>query len=77
MVFDDEEIQESRRRESAQKAAAKEFAAEKRRTLKRFSAAALKTKKANDERAFAEQLRNLDVNENSPEWKKAWEYFYS
>jgi hypothetical protein len=31
--------------------------------------------KAKDERAFAADLRRANVRENSPEWKRAWEYF--
>lgn len=76
-VDDREDIERSRTQEQALAGAGKREAAERRRALKRFSVAALKAKKANDARAFAEQLRALEISEDSPEWKKAWEYFYS
>lgn len=73
---DTKEIERSGTQEQALTGAAEREAAERRRALKRFSVAALKAKKANDARAFAEHLRILKISEDSPEWKKAWEYFY-
>jgi hypothetical protein len=71
------EIEKSRREEQALVSGAKRAAAERKESLKRFSTAALKAKKANDARAFGEQLRLLKIVEGSPEWTKAWKYFYS
>lgn len=71
------EIEQVRAQEQGLASAAKREAIEKRKILKLFSEKALKAKKARDARAYAEQLRFLKIREDSPEWKKAWEFFYS
>lgn len=73
----DEEIEQVRPQEQTLRSAAKREAIEKRRILKLFSEKALKAKEAKDSRAYAGQLRFLKIREGSPEWKKAWEFFYS
>jgi len=77
MAIEDDEIENSRQQEQAGASAAKREAAERRKILKLFCRKALRAKKARDARAYAEQLRLLKVDENSSEWKKAWEFFYS
>jgi len=72
-----EDIEKVRRQELGVAGAAKREAAEKRRILRLFSEKALKAKKARDARAYAEQLRLLKIAEDSPEWKNAWDFFYS
>ena len=72
-----DEIEWARMEEQGLASRAKREAAEKKRVLKRFSDAALKAKRAKDARAFTQQLRLANVDENSPEWEKAWKYFYS
>jgi len=76
MVFDDDEIERSRIQEQANTNKAKREAAERKQTRNALSRSALRAKKAKDARAFAMQLRLANVRENSPEWKKAWDYFY-
>jgi len=71
------EIEQVRAQEEGLASAPKREAIEKRRILKLFSEKALKAKKAKDARAYAEQLRFLKIREDSPEWKKAWEFFHS
>jgi len=72
-----DEIERARSQEQKLAGKAKREAAERKRQLKLFSNAALRAIKAKDARAFTELLRYANVRENSPEWKKAWEYFYS
>jgi hypothetical protein len=50
---------------------------ERKRILKIFSGKALSAIQAKDARAFAVALREANVTENSPEWKRAWELFRS
>lgn len=75
MVFDEDEIEESRGQESAKSAPARRAAAEKRLRTKIYADMALKAKKAKDALTLRPWLGN--VRENSEEWKIAWEYFYS
>jgi hypothetical protein len=77
MAIEDDEIEKSRQQEQAGASAAKRGASERRKILKIFSQKALRAKKAKDARAYAEQLRLLKIDEDSLEWKKAWEFFYS
>jgi len=77
MAIDDEEIEKSRQQEQAGASAAKREASERRKILRVFSEKALRAKRTKDARAYAEQLRRLKIDENSLEWKKAWEFFYS
>jgi hypothetical protein len=51
--------------------------AERERILKIFSGKALRAIQAKDARAFAAALREASLSENSPEWKRAWEFFRS
>jgi len=51
--------------------------AERERILRIFSEKALRAIQAKDARAFAVALREANVAENSPEWKRAWELFRS
>ncbi len=76
MVLKDDEIEKSRTQDQALTAAAKREAAEKKRLIRILTGSALKAKKSKDARAFAKQLKLGNVSENSPEWKKAWDYFY-
>jgi hypothetical protein len=77
MVSDDGDIEDSRISDQAKKGPARRAAAEKLRRINIYAKAALKAKKANDARAFAEALRLGNVSENSQEWRDAWKYFYS
>lgn len=71
-----DEIEEARLQDQAGTAAAKREAAEKRRQIRIFSAKAKRIRKANDQRAYGELLREAKIREDSPEWKFAWDYFY-
>ncbi len=51
--------------------------ADRERILRIFSRKALRAIQAKDARAFAVALREANVTENSPEWKRAWELFRS
>ncbi len=46
------------------------------RKIKKAQRAAVKAIKEKDARALTEQLKLADVQENSPEWKRAWKAFY-
>ena len=70
-----QDIEDVRSAEQAAGGAAKESAAERRRLLQIFTRKALAALQANDERAYAEQLRLAGVREDSPEWKAAWELY--
>jgi len=67
-------IQEEKRRLSG---TARSESAERKRTLRIFSGKALRAIQARDARAFAVALRQANVTEDSPEWKRAWEVFHS
>jgi len=51
--------------------------AQRERILKIFSGKELRAIQAKDARAFAVALREANVSEDSPEWKRAWEFFRS
>jgi hypothetical protein len=72
-----DEIEQVRAQDQGLASPGKREAAEKRKILKIFSEKALKAKKAKDARAYAEQLRFLQISENSVEWKNAWKFSYS
>jgi hypothetical protein len=76
MTSDEKEISEVRRQEQAGLSANKREAQEKRRQMGIFMEKARKAKRTNEPRAFEEALRGANVSENSPEWKRAWDYFY-
>jgi hypothetical protein len=65
MVSKDDEIERSRSEDENAASAAKREAAERKRILKIFSRKALKAIKANDARAYAEQLKLLGISEAS------------
>jgi len=46
------------------------------RRLREFAAGATKAKQAKDARTFTELLKNAGIPENSPEWARAWKFFY-
>jgi hypothetical protein len=76
MVLDDKEIERSRKDGiAASRSKIKRDAAAQESRRKAFSKKAYEALKANDERAFAEQLRLANVLEGSEEWKRAWKYF--
>jgi hypothetical protein len=77
MTFDEDEIRRARAEEQAAKGAARQAAEEKRRKLKLVSERALRAKQTGDARAFSELLRLGHVREDSVEWRKFWEWFYS
>lgn len=78
MVLDDDEIEKSRMEDqSGRPSQAKRDAAELRRSRKIIAQKALRAKKANDARAYRENLRLLRIVEGSQEWKNAWKFFYS
>jgi hypothetical protein len=67
-------IQEEKRKLAG---AAGRESTERERILKIFSGKALRAIQAKDARAFAVALREANVSEDSPEWKRAWEFFRS
>jgi hypothetical protein len=80
MADEDRELDEIERtcaQEQSLTGKPKREAAERKRLLKVFSQAALRAMKARDARAFTALLRHANVRENSPEWERAWKYFYS
>jgi hypothetical protein len=77
MVSKDDEIKLSRSQDESLAGAPKREANERKRIMKIFSRKALQAIKANDARAYAEQLRLLKISEDSAEWKNAWKLFHS
>ena len=76
VALDDDEIEASRREAiSASRSKARRDAALQESRRKQFSKKAYEALRMGDERAFAEQLRQANVQEDSEEWKRAWEYF--
>ena len=66
-------IQEAKRKGSRR--GPRDQAAE--RAKKKLASDALKIIKGKDARAFTELLRQAGIREGSPEWKNAWNLFYS
>jgi hypothetical protein len=76
MVLDDEEIERSRKDDiAAARSKMKRDAAAQESRRKGFSRKAYEALRTNDERAYAEALRQANVLEGSEEWKRAWKYF--
>ena len=76
MVLDDKEIERSRKGDVAStRSKAKRDATAQESRRKEFRRKAYQALRTNDERAFAEQLRQANVLEGSEEWKRAWKYF--
>jgi hypothetical protein len=76
MTLKDDEIHRSRLQDSKRPSKAKQEAADRADLQRRVSRALLRAKTANDARAYAEALRDGEIEESSPEWKRAWDYFY-
>lgn len=72
----DEELSEVRAQEERREGAAQREARKKARIKREASKKALEAMRANDQRAFAEALRLMNVRENSKEWKSAWDEFH-
>jgi hypothetical protein len=77
MISDDEEIERSRIEDRQKRPSKiKRAASEQLRRRKIIGEKLLKAKELNDARAYAEALRHGGVDDSSPEWKRAWDYFY-
>lgn len=76
MVFNEDDINALREEQQSKTAPAKRSAAERKRRQNKIAKILIEAKKFNDARAYAEGLRLANVSENSPEWKRAWDYFY-
>jgi hypothetical protein len=76
MVLGDDEIERSRKDDIADaRSKVKRDASAQESRRKGFSRKAYQALRTNDERAFAEQLRQANVLEGSEEWKRAWKLF--
>jgi hypothetical protein len=76
MVFNEDDINALREEEQSKAVPARRSAAERQRRQKRIANILAEVKRLNDARAFAEGLSLAKISENSPEWKRAWDYFY-
>lgn len=77
MAYKDDDVEEFRAQEQTERALskAKQDAARKKRLKKLCAAEVLRAMTARDARAFETQLRRLEIDENSEEWKRAWKLF--
>lgn len=76
-MAEDEDIEQTRSEEQSLATPAKREAAAIRRNAKLYTQKAKQAKLNRDSDGFTVILKSANVRKNSPEWIRAWEWFYS